>query len=89
MKRMTLELGGKSPNIKFADADLEAAAEGAHIGIHLNQAVACRISSFCRRLNSDSFVAKVVELSRKRRVGNLDPATEQGPQVDRAWPEKS
>ena len=41
---MTLELGGES-NIVFADADLEAVAEGAHIGIHLNQGQCCRAGS--------------------------------------------
>ncbi|HBU38436.1 MAG TPA: betaine-aldehyde dehydrogenase [Planctomycetaceae bacterium] len=91
MKRMTLELGGKSPNIVFADASLEAAAEGAHIGIHLNQGQCCCAGSrlFVEDSIHDSFVEKVVELSRKRRVGNpFDPATEQGPQVDRAQFEK-
>ena len=91
MKRMTLELGGKSPNIVFADANLEAAAEGAHIGIHLNQGQCCCAGSrlFVEDSIHDSFVEKVVELSRKRRVGNpFDPATEQGPQVDRAQFEK-
>ena len=91
MKRMTLELGGKSPNIVFADADLEAAAEGAHIGSHLNQGQCCCAGSrlFVEDSIHDSFVAKVVELSRNRRVGDpFDPATEQGPQVDRAQFEK-
>ena len=87
LKRLTFELGGKSPNIVFADADLAAAARGAHIGIHLNQGQCCCAGS--RLFVEDSihaeFVEQVVELSRKRRVGDpFDAATEQGPQVDRA-----
>ncbi len=41
MKRLTFELGGKSPNIVFADADLEAAVQGAHIGLYFNQGQCC------------------------------------------------
>jgi len=91
MKRLTLELGGKSPNIVFADADLDSAAEGAHIGIHLNQGQCCCAGSrlFVEDSIHDSFVERVVDLSRKRRVGNpFDPTTDQGPQVDRDQFEK-
>ena len=87
LKRLTFELGGKSPNIVFADADLAAAAHGAHVGIHLNQGQCCCAGSrlFVEDSIYDEFVAKVVEMSRVRRVGDpFDPATEQGPQVDRA-----
>jgi aldehyde dehydrogenase (NAD+) len=41
LKRLTFELGGKSPNIVFADADLDAAAAGAHVGLYLNQGQCC------------------------------------------------
>ncbi len=41
LKRVTLELGGKSPNIIFADTDLDAAVEGAHMGIFVNQGQSC------------------------------------------------
>src|SRR5690606_5070473 len=41
LKRLTFELGGKSPNIIFADADLNAAAIGSHIGLYLNQGQCC------------------------------------------------
>ena len=87
MKRLTLELGGKSPNIVFADADPEAAALGAHVAIHLNQGQCCCAGSrlFVEDSIHDAFVEKVVALSRSRKVGDpFDPATDQGPQVDRA-----
>jgi len=87
LKRLTFELGGKSPNIVFADADMAAAAAGAHVGIHLNQGQCCCAGSrlFVEDSIHDAFVDRVVALSRARRVGDpFDPATEQGPQVDRA-----
>ena len=87
LKRLTFELGGKSPNIVFADADLEAAVAGAHLGIHLNQGQCCCAGSrlFVEDSIHDAFVERVVELSRKRRVGDPFQAdTEQGPQVDKA-----
>ena len=87
LKRLTFELGGKSPNIVFADADLDAAVAGAHLGIHLNQGQCCCAGSrlFVEDSIHDAFVERVVELSRKRRVGDpFDPDTEQGPQVDKA-----
>ena len=91
LKRLTFELGGKSPNIVFADADLDAAVAGAHLGIHLNQGQCCCAGSrlFVEDSIHDAFVERVVELSRKRRVGDpFHPDTEQGPQVDRAQFEK-
>ena len=87
LKRLTFELGGKSPNIVFADADLDAAVAGAHLGIHLNQGQCCCAGSrlFVEDSIHDAFVERVVELSRKRRVGYpFHPDTEQGPQVDKA-----
>jgi len=91
MKRLTLELGGKSPNIVFADANLDAAAIGAHVAIHLNQGQCCCAGSrlFVEDSIHDAFVEKVVALSKSRKVGDpFDPATDQGPQVDRAQFEK-
>jgi len=87
LKRLTFELGKKSPNIVFADADMEAAAAGAHVGIYLNQGQCCCAGSrlFVEDSIHDAFVARVVAASRQRRVGDpRDPATEQGPQVDKA-----
>ena len=87
LKRLTFELGGKSPNIVFADADLDAAAVGAHVGIYLNQGQCCCAGSrlFVEDAIHGDFVERVVAMSRQRKVGYpFDPATQQGPQVDKA-----
>lgn len=85
LKRVSLELGGKSPNIVFADADMDAAIEGAHQAVFFNQGQCCNAGTrlFVEEKCYDEFVAKSVERSKNRKVGNpLDPDTEQGPQVD-------
>jgi aldehyde dehydrogenase (NAD+) len=87
LKRITLELGGKSPNIIFADTDLDEAVEGAHMGVFVNQGQSCCAGSrvFVEEKVYDQFVEKSVARAHKRRVGDpLDPTTEQGPQVDRS-----
>jgi aldehyde dehydrogenase (NAD+) len=87
LKRVTLELGGKSPNIIFADTDLDAAVEGAHMGIFVNQGQSCCAGSrvFVEEKIYQQFVEKSVARAAKRRVGDpLDPTTDQGPQVDQA-----
>jgi aldehyde dehydrogenase (NAD+) len=84
LKRVTLELGGKSPNIVFADADLDAAIEGAYFGLFFNQGQCCCAGSrlFVERSVYDQFVARMAEKTRTRKVGDpFDPTTEQGPQV--------
>lgn len=85
LKRITLELGGKSPNIIFADADMDAAIEGSHFALFFNQGQCCCAGSrvFVEEKCYDEFVAKSVERANRRVVGNpFDPNTEQGPQVD-------
>src|SRR5580658_1088246 len=85
LKRISLELGGKSPNIIFEDSDLDDAVEGAHFGLFVNQGQSCCAGSrvFVEEKIYDQFVEKSVARARKRRVGDpLDPTTEQGPQVD-------
>src|SRR5208283_2652908 len=85
LKRVTLELGGKSPNIVFADADMDQAIEGAHFALFFNQGQCCCAGSrlFVEEKCYDEFVAKSVERAKKRTVGNpFDKNTEQGPQVD-------
>src|SRR5271154_326658 len=85
LKRITLELGGKSPNIIFADTDLDEAVEGAHLGLFVNQGQSCCAGSrvFVEEKIYDQFVEKSVARARKRRVGDtLDPRTDQGPPVD-------
>jgi aldehyde dehydrogenase (NAD+) len=87
LKRVTLELGGKSPNIIFEDTDLDAAVEGAHAGIFVNQGQSCCAGSrvFVEEKIYQQFVEKSVARAAKRRVGNpLDPTTDQGPQVDQS-----
>ncbi|MDB5291737.1 MAG: aldehyde dehydrogenase family protein [Phycisphaerales bacterium] len=84
LKRVTLELGGKSPNIVFADSDLDAAAKGAHFALFFNQGQCCCAGSrlFVESHVHDEFVDKVLREVKKTRVGDpFDPATTQGPQV--------
>ena len=91
LKRVTLELGGKSPNIVFADADLDEAVEGAHFGLFFNQGQCCCAGSrvFVEEKIYDEFVEKSAARAKKRTVGDpFDPETEQGPQVDQAQFEK-
>uniref|UniRef100_V5GV15 Aldehyde dehydrogenase, mitochondrial n=1 Tax=Anoplophora glabripennis TaxID=217634 RepID=V5GV15_ANOGL len=85
LKRTTLELGGKSPNIILADVDIEKAVEAAHFGVFFNQGQVCCAGTrtFIEDSIYDEFVERSVERARNRRVGNpFDPQTEQGPQVD-------
>ena len=87
LKRVTLELGGKSPNIVFADTDLDEAVEGAHFGLFFNHGQCCCAGSrvFVEEKIYDQFVERSGARARKRTVGDpFDPATEQGPQVDQA-----
>lgn len=87
LKRLTFELGGKSPNIVFADADLDAAAAGAEFGLFFNQGQCCCAGSrlFVEESVHDEFIERVLRRARLRSVGNpFDTATRQGPQVDRA-----
>jgi aldehyde dehydrogenase (NAD+) len=85
LKRVTLELGGKSPNIIFADADMDRAIESAHQAIFFNQGQCCCAGSrlFVEAKIYDEFVARSVERAKNRVVGDpFDQNTEQGPQVD-------
>lgn len=85
LKRVTLELGGKSPNIVFADANIDAAIQAAHEAIFFNQGQCCSAGSrlFVEAKIYDEFVNRSVEIARQRIVGDpFDPNTQQGPQVD-------
>jgi len=87
LKRVTLELGGKSPNIVFADADMDQAIEGSHFALFFNQGQCCCAGSrlFVEDKCYDEFVEKSVARARTRKVGDpFDASTEQGPQVDQA-----
>jgi aldehyde dehydrogenase (NAD+) len=84
LKRVTLELGGKSPNIIFADADLDAAVEGAHFALFFNQGQCCCAGSrlMVEKHIHDEFVDKMVKRVKKVKVGDpFDKSTNQGPQV--------
>ena len=84
LKRVTLELGGKSPNIILPDADLEAAIAGSFNGIYFNTGQACNAGSrlFVHRDQFDQIVAGLAELAAAARVGpGLDPKTQLGPVV--------
>merc|ERR1719439_431191 len=85
LKRVTLELGGKSPTIVLADADIEKAVETAHNGLFFNMGQTCCAASRLMVEESiyDKFVEASVERAKKRTVGNpFDFNNEQGPQVD-------
>ncbi len=84
LKRVSLELGGKSPNVVFADADLDAAVEGAYFGLFFNQGQCCCAGSrlFVQEKVHDEFVQKLVAKAKTQKVGDpFDPQTTQGPQV--------
>jgi len=85
LKRVSLELGGKSPNIVFADADLDQAVEGAHFALFFNQGQCCCAGSrlYVEESCYQEFVEKSVSRAKRRVVGDpFDDRTEQGPQVD-------
>ena len=85
LKRVSLELGGKSPNIVFADADMAQAVEGCHFALFFNQGQCCCAGSrlFVEAKCYDEFVEKSIARAQKRKVGDpFDPETEQGPQID-------
>jgi acyl-CoA reductase-like NAD-dependent aldehyde dehydrogenase len=82
---VSLELGGKSPNIVFADADLKQAVRGAYWGIFLNSGQACQAGSrlLVQRAVHDEVVERLVELANTSRIGDpLDEKTMIGPVVD-------
>jgi aldehyde dehydrogenase (NAD+) len=86
LKRTTFELGGKSPNVIFADADLDSAVAGAFHAIYFHGGQCCTAGSrlFVEQKIHDDFVERLAEKSKERKIGDpLDPKTEQGPQVSK------
>jgi len=84
LKRTTFELGGKSPNVVFADANLDAAVEGAFHAIYFHGGQCCTAGSrlFVESKIHDEFVERLAEKAKERKIGDpLDPQTEQGPLV--------
>ena len=84
LKRVSLELGGKSPNIIFADADLDQAAVGAANAIYFNHGQCCCAGSrlFVEEKVYDKLMPRLVEYSEKIKLGpGMDPSTDMGPLV--------
>ncbi|HYM83900.1 MAG TPA: aldehyde dehydrogenase family protein [Candidatus Dormibacteraeota bacterium] len=91
IRPVQLELGGKSPNVVFADADLDAAAAGAAFGIFYTQGENCNAGSriLVEASVYDRFLEMVVDRARSLRVGApSDPATDMGALISRAHLDK-
>jgi len=85
LKKVTLELGGKSPNVVFADADLDAAVRGAYNGIFYGKGEVCAAGSrlLVERAVHDALLAKLVERAQKLAPADpLDPKTRLGALVN-------
>ncbi len=86
LKKVSLELGGKSPNIVFADANLEAAIAGAASSIFFNQGQCCCAGSrlFVEHSVFDQVVEGVSKIAKEIRLGDgFDPSTQMGPLVSK------
>ena len=84
MKRVNVELGGKSPDIVFADADLDKAVPGSAMGVFNNTGQICSAGTrvFVERKIQEEFVERFAEFTRKIRVAHpLDPQAQLGPVV--------
>jgi acyl-CoA reductase-like NAD-dependent aldehyde dehydrogenase len=91
LKRVTLELGGKSPNIILPDADLDAAIGGSFQAIYYNTGQACNAGSrlFVHKDKFDDVVSKLAERASKTRLGaGLEPGTQLGPVVSKEQHER-
>jgi acyl-CoA reductase-like NAD-dependent aldehyde dehydrogenase len=87
LKRLSLELGGKSPNIVFADADMDAAVRGALTGIFYNKGEVCAAGSrlFLEDSIHDQFMTKLTDRVKSLKVGDpMDKATRMGPVVSKS-----
>jgi aldehyde dehydrogenase (NAD+) len=91
LKRCTFELGGKSPNVVFADCDLDRAVEGAHHAIYFHGGQCCTAGSrlFVEEKVHKEFVNRLAAKAKGRKLGDpLDATTEQGPQVSQEQMDK-
>ena len=91
IKKLTLELGGKSPCVVFADADLDVALEFAMFAIFAGQGEVCSAGSrlILDKRIADTFLPRLAEASSKIAVGDgLAPDTEMGPLITRAHMER-
>jgi len=86
LKKISLELGGKSPNVVFADADFDTAVDYALFGIYANAGQVCSAGSrlILQEPLYDRFMARLIDRAKNIRVGDgFDPQTEMGPLVSR------
>ncbi|MGA7703622.1 MAG: aldehyde dehydrogenase family protein [Solirubrobacteraceae bacterium] len=84
LKRVTLELGGKSPNVILPDADIEAAVKGSYQAIYFNSGQACNAGSrlFAPAERFDEVMSALADSAKATRLGaGLDPSTQLGPLV--------
>jgi betaine-aldehyde dehydrogenase len=91
LKKISLELGGKSPNVVFADADFQTAVDYALFAIYANSGQVCSAGSrlVLQRSIADRFLDELTSRAQKIRVGNgFDPRTEMGPIISRTHMEK-
>ena len=91
LKRVSLELGGKSPNIVFADADLSRAVSGAFLGIFFNQGQVCSAGSrmFVQEKVYDQALAELTTAVGNLQLGpGIDPMTQMGPLVSKTQMER-
>jgi acyl-CoA reductase-like NAD-dependent aldehyde dehydrogenase len=91
LKRVTLELGGKSPNIILPDADLEAAIKGSFMGIYFNTGQACNAGSrlFIPSDQYDAVTSALADAAKSAAVGpGLDTSTQFGPVVSKEQHER-
>lgn len=84
LKRVTLELGGKSPQIIYSDSNIENAVNFSHLGLFFNQGQCCTAGSrvFVEEKIYNDFVELATEKAKTRTVGNPFTDVDQGPQVD-------
>ncbi|MBV9272128.1 MAG: aldehyde dehydrogenase family protein, partial [Candidatus Eremiobacteraeota bacterium] len=91
LKKISLELGGKSPNVVFEDADFDTAVDYALFGIYANAGQVCSAGSRLVLQESlhDRFMDRLVSRAKKIRVGNgFDPQTEMGPIISQRQMER-
>src|SRR5438046_15466 len=91
LKRVSLELGGKSPNIIFDDADLSRAVSGAFFGIFFNQGQVCSAGSrlFVQEKVYEKALDGLLDTIKDTRIGpGIDPVTQRGPLVSKGQMER-
>jgi aldehyde dehydrogenase (NAD+)/betaine-aldehyde dehydrogenase len=91
LKKVSLELGGKSPNVIFPDADLEEALRGSLYGIYMNTGQVCQASTrlLLHESIKDEFLARMIEDTKTQKVGNPDdPSVKMGPLINEPQMEK-